>query len=291
MSTTMNGTLTDARNDEHDGLAGRELGEPGGRAQLPAGAACSRSRRGTYFRLEIEVCAAGGRYVEAPVSGSRVPAEQGQLVAMLAGEPVACADVAGFLGAFCKETVVCGPVPNALLMKLSVNVFLIALVTGLAEAMHFAGHHWLDLDQFVTVLDASPMASEVSRLKARKLVSHDFHAQAAIGDVLENTRLIVEAARDVSIVSPLLDSAKSFIARRRRSVWPTPTWWPWLMQSKLADLDELHPRSPANRDAAHAVSLSLAPETAATAGNSGGRLRIRAEHPPGTRRNHQDQAR
>lgn len=36
--------------------------------------------------LRDDIRSAGGRYVEAPVSGSRVPAEQGQLVAMLAGD-------------------------------------------------------------------------------------------------------------------------------------------------------------------------------------------------------------
>jgi len=41
----------------------------------------------------------------------------------------------------CRETIICGPVPNAILMKLSVNLFLISLVTGLAEAVHFADRH------------------------------------------------------------------------------------------------------------------------------------------------------
>ena len=36
-------------------------------------------------RLATDTTRAGGRYVEAPVSGSRVPAEQGQLVGMVAG--------------------------------------------------------------------------------------------------------------------------------------------------------------------------------------------------------------
>ena len=38
------------------------------------------------LRLEHDIRAAGGAYVESPVSGSRVPAQAGQLVAMLAGE-------------------------------------------------------------------------------------------------------------------------------------------------------------------------------------------------------------
>ena len=155
--------------------------------------------------LEEEVRSAGGRYVEAPVSGSRKPAETGQLVAMLAGDADAIAEVRPMLSAMCREIMVCGQVPNALLMKLSVNLFLIALVTGLAEAVHFADRNGLDLNQFMAVLDVGPMASDVSRVKTPKLIGRDFAVQAAITNVLENNRLIAEVARGAGIASPLLD--------------------------------------------------------------------------------------
>ena len=155
--------------------------------------------------LEADIRSAGGRYVEAPVSGSRKPAEAGQLVAMLAGEADAVVDIRPVLAPMCRETMVCGLVPNALLMKLSVNLFLISLVTGLAEAVHFAENNGLDLKQLLAVLDAGPMASDVSRVKAPKLVGRDFAVQAAISNVLENNRLIAEVAREIGIASPLLD--------------------------------------------------------------------------------------
>jgi 3-hydroxyisobutyrate dehydrogenase len=155
--------------------------------------------------LEADIRAAGGSYIEAPVSGSRKPAEAGQLVAMLAGEQRAIEDVRPRLQPMCRETFVCGPVPAALLMKLSVNLFLITMVAGLAEAVHFGGRYGIDLQQFLAVLDASPMASSVSRVKAPKLVDGDFAAQASIFDVLYNTRLVAEAAREAGIASPLLD--------------------------------------------------------------------------------------
>ena len=90
-------------------------------------------------------------------------------------------------------------------MKLSVNLFLISLVTGLAEAVHFADRHGLNLNQLVAVLNAGPMASDVSRQKAPKLVARDFAVQATISNVLENNRLIAEAAREAGVASPLLD--------------------------------------------------------------------------------------
>src|SRR5690242_122772 len=82
--------------------------------------------------LEDAVRAAGGNYVEAPVSGSRKPAEAGELVAMLAGDPAAVAAVRPLLRPLCHQMFDCGPVPNALLTKLAVNIFLITMVTGLA---------------------------------------------------------------------------------------------------------------------------------------------------------------
>ncbi|MFF8905005.1 NAD(P)-dependent oxidoreductase [Streptomyces olivaceoviridis] len=155
--------------------------------------------------LETEIRAAGGRYVEAPVSGSRVPAEQGQLVAMLAGEEAAVAAVRPLLAPVCREAFACGAVPGALLMKLAVNLFLITQVTGLTEAFHFAERQGLDRQLFLDVLDAGPMASAVSRMKAPKLRERDFAVQAAALDVLKNNRLIAEAARKAHLASPLLD--------------------------------------------------------------------------------------
>ncbi|MDG4825857.1 NAD(P)-dependent oxidoreductase [Asanoa sp. WMMD1127] len=162
--------------------------------------------------LAEEVRTRGGRYVEAPVSGSRKPAEAGELVVMLAGDPDAVATVGPLLAPLSRGTFDCGPVPGALTMKLAVNLFLITLVTGLAEAVHFAARHGLDLEQFVTVLDAGPMASAVSRVKARKLVDRDFAVQASITNVLDNNRLVAEAARAAGLASPLLDAAHALYA-------------------------------------------------------------------------------
>jgi 3-hydroxyisobutyrate dehydrogenase len=162
--------------------------------------------------LEADIRVAGGRYVEAPVSGSRRPAEEGQLVAMLAGEAGVVDEVRPLLAPMCRETVVCGAVPNALLMKLAVNIFLITSVTGLAEAAHFAGRQGLDMGVFRAVVDAGQMASGISRIKSGKLVERDFSVQAAITDVLKNNRLVAEAARQAGVASPLLDACHALYA-------------------------------------------------------------------------------
>lgn len=155
--------------------------------------------------LERDINLAQGQYVEAPVSGSKKPAESGQLVGMLAGDTGAIETIRPLLEPVCRQSFECGSVPNASLMKLAVNLFLITMVTGLVEAFHFAERHTLDLEQFAAVLDAGPMTSNVSRMKVSKLVSQDFAMQAGITDVLKNNRLIADAARKSQIASPLLD--------------------------------------------------------------------------------------
>ncbi|WP_433506665.1 NAD(P)-dependent oxidoreductase [Pseudonocardia halophobica] len=156
--------------------------------------------------LEVDVRAAGGRYVEAPVSGSRTPAEEGTLVGMLAGAPDDVARARPLLAPLCARTVECGPVPSALRMKFAVNTVLITLVTGLAEAWRLAAAHGLDPRLFAEVLDAGPMASPLSRVKLGKLLAGDFAAQAAIDDVLKNCRLVSESAREAGSPAPLMDA-------------------------------------------------------------------------------------
>jgi len=162
--------------------------------------------------LAADVRRAGGLYVECPVSGSRVPAEEGRLVGMMAGDSQRFAELRGLLAPVCSQIVECGECPSALLMKLSVNLFLITMVAGLCEAFHFAERQGLDPFLLQAILDAGPMASRVSRGKLDKLVASDFSVQAAITDVLMNSRLVAEQARRAGLASPLLDASHALFA-------------------------------------------------------------------------------
>ncbi|MEG3143452.1 NAD(P)-dependent oxidoreductase [Sphingomonas sp. RT2P30] len=157
--------------------------------------------------LAADVAACGGRYVEAPVSGSRLPAEQGALVCMLAGGADDVARARALVAPMCRQTFACGAVPGALLTKLAVNLYLITMVTGLVEAVHFAQVSGVDLALLRAVLDAGPMASAVSTMKLDKLLAGDLSPQASLDDVLMNSRLVAGAARAAGIATPLLDAS------------------------------------------------------------------------------------
>src|SRR5262245_32485499 len=155
--------------------------------------------------LEKDTQDVGGRFVEAPVSGSRVPAETGQLVAMAAGDQSVVADVSPLLRTMCHEIVFCGSAGSGLRMKLAVNIFMLVLATGLSEAVHFADRQKLDRQLLQRVLNAGPMVNAFSRIKLAKLVADDFSAQALAHDGCNSTRLITDAARDAHIATSLTD--------------------------------------------------------------------------------------
>jgi 3-hydroxyisobutyrate dehydrogenase len=147
---------------------------------------CMSSNAPEYSRaLAADIIAAGGRYAEAPVSGSRKPAEAGQLVALLAGEPEVMNDVAPLLAPMCRKTVRCGPVGNGLLMKLSVNLVLNQLTAALAEAVHFADQHALDLLAFEAAFNAGSMASDFTRVKISEARDARLHPAGGHGRRVE----------------------------------------------------------------------------------------------------------
>ena len=142
--------------------------------------------------------------MEAPVSGSRAPAEEGRLVGMVAGDADALERVLPLLTPLCASVFRCGAVPGALRMKLAANHFLIGMVTVLAEAVHAARAIGVDLDTLRQVLDAGPMASAVSRIKLDKLVRRDFVAQAAIRDVGTIACLVSAQCERAAADAPLI---------------------------------------------------------------------------------------
>lgn len=167
--------------------------------------------------LAADVARAGGRYVEAPVSGSRPVAEAGQLVVMLSGREADLDAVEPFVAPMGRAVVRCGPVPGALRTKLAVNLFLITMVTGLCEAWALATAAGLDLATFRRVLDEGPMASAVSRAKSEMLLEGRFPVQAGLRDVLYNAGLVSAAAADVGRDVPLLSESLRLFAEADRA--------------------------------------------------------------------------
>lgn len=167
--------------------------------------------------LARDIVDAGGRYAEAPVSGSRVPAERGELVGMLAGDANTFDAIRPLLRPLCTRVFECGAVPGALRMKLAANHYLVGTVAVLAETVHAAGCAGIDLALLRDVLDAGPMASAVSRTKLDKLVRGDFSPQAAIRDVATIAELVLAECERGGGDTPLIRRSAALFRRAAQS--------------------------------------------------------------------------
>lgn len=154
--------------------------------------------------LQHAITAQGGRYVEAPLSGSRLPAERGELVAMIAGAAEDKARIAPVLRHFSATIVDCGDVPQALAMKLASNLLLGPIMVGLVDATAFARRAGLDLALFADVLLGGQMASPIVKAKLAKLLADDHSPHAAIGNVILSAGIALTAAAALGLDQTLL---------------------------------------------------------------------------------------
>lgn len=159
-------------------------------------------------RLAAEIEAAGGAFVEAPVSGSRRAAAEAQLVAMLAGREPQIARARRLIAPMCRQILVAGAAPRALALKLAVNLYLLTTVTALAEAAGLAQRLGVDPGAFQAVIAGGQLGSAVAVGKLAKMATADYAPEAAIADVCKNARLIAAAASQAGAPFPMLEESR-----------------------------------------------------------------------------------
>lgn len=170
--------------------------------------------------LAMDVAAWGGAYLEAPVSGSRVPAERGQLVCLLGGDPAVAEAVAPLLRSMCKDQIFCGNVGDALRMKLAINLYLCSSLVALAEATNFAMKAGLPLDKFKEAVTIGPLSSDFVAIKLPKMIEKDFALQASTADAHASTCLIRTEAARLRAATPQLDVSSALYRQAAETVGP-----------------------------------------------------------------------
>ncbi|KAH7007803.1 putative NAD binding NADP oxidoreductase coenzyme F420-dependent [Macrophomina phaseolina] len=159
------------------------------------------------FSIELAdaVSKSGGNFIEMPVSGSRVPAERGELVGMLARDRNVVERVQGVFEAFTSKAVYCGQVGSALRMKYAAKLWNITMTAGLAEAVPLTRAQGLDTRAFAEVRNAGSMASPYSRVKVGKMLRMDWEGQALVRDCYNSTQLITAAGKEAGVELPLIE--------------------------------------------------------------------------------------
>ena len=96
-------------------------------------------------------------FVDAPVSGSKGPAEAGQLLMLASGPPEADAIVSPAFSAIGRKTVWLGEAGQGSRMKLVVNAYMSILLEGVAEALELADRRGIDDAKLAEAIEGGPL--------------------------------------------------------------------------------------------------------------------------------------
>jgi 3-hydroxyisobutyrate dehydrogenase len=155
-------------------------------------------------RLVAMAADAGVAFVDAPVSGTKQPAEQGTLVVLASGAPDARARCAPVFDAVGAKTVELGDEPGGgTRMKLVLNAWLVALVEGLAESIQLAEGLGIDPAAFLEIIDGGPLGPPYAKLKGTMMIERSYEPSFALRWALKDTGLVEEAARAAGLDLPL----------------------------------------------------------------------------------------
>ncbi len=132
-------------------------------------------------------------FVDAPVSGSRTPAENGQLLVLASGPPEAEQSLEPIFAALARATLWLGPAGAGTRMKLVLNTWLAFQTEGAAESAALAEQLGVSTTALFDALRDNPLASPYALSKLTKMVEQDFRADFALDWALKDLDLVASA--------------------------------------------------------------------------------------------------
>jgi 3-hydroxyisobutyrate dehydrogenase-like beta-hydroxyacid dehydrogenase len=189
---------------------------------------CATLAEEDMTKMNEAVLAKGGHFLEAPVSGSKVPAAQGQLIFLCAGSKTLFdsvvdngLNVMGKASHFFSDTVGFGT-----RAKLVVNSLMGTMVAAFSEGIALAENVGLDASTMIQVISQGAIASPVYALKGPKMIAHDHAPNFPLKHAHKDMKLASDMAKNAGVEYSVMDTAEALFAKARDD-----------MELNVADLD------------------------------------------------------
>ena len=191
-----------------DGGVAGEFAERAVWAQMGTiGVSATAEIAGRLGRLRPDVM-----FVDAPVSGSKGPAEQGQLLILASGPAGAKAITGPVFSAIGRKTVWLGEAGQGSRMKLVVNAYMSVLIEGVAEALELATQLGIDGAMLAEAIEGGPLDAPIADAKLHKMERADYAPEFPLQWALKDVDLAIGAAPGATL--PLLAA----LSRQWRSI-------------------------------------------------------------------------
>jgi len=159
----------------------------------------------TARRIDAAISARGGRFLEAPVSGSKKPAEDGTLVILAGGDRSLFEEVLPALDVLGKKNIYLGETGSGAAMKLTVNMVMGQMMVALSEGLALADKAGLSATDLLDVLAAGALANPLFALKGPKVARGDYEVAFPLKHAQKDLRLAL--ALGDAVAQPLPGAA------------------------------------------------------------------------------------
>ncbi len=144
--------------------------------------------------------------VDAPVSGSTHPAEEGQLTILASGPDSAKATLEPVFAALASRVLWVGKAGMGSRLKLATNHWMISSVAALAESMHLCDAMGLNQQHFIELLDGGPLGSVYAMQKLDEMRRHEYPAGFPVRLALKDLELVHEVEESSQTTMPVLQA-------------------------------------------------------------------------------------
>jgi 3-hydroxyisobutyrate dehydrogenase len=146
--------------------------------------------------------AGAATFVDAPVLGTREPAEAGQLTVLASG--AGRERLGPLFDAVAAKVVDMGDEIGAgTRMKLVINAWVVTITEGVAESIALAEGLGLDPQRFLDIIDGGPMGPPYAKLKGTMMIERRFAPSFPLALAAKDAGLVVDAARAAGLDLPL----------------------------------------------------------------------------------------
>ena len=157
----------------------------------------------------------GYRYLDAPVSGSLVPAEKGELIFFIGGEETNLTQVRELLDIMGKAIVHVGQNGQGSSMKIVNNMLLAHAMTAFAEALRLGTALGISEEMLCQTLLNGPAAAPFLKSKQSKLLNRDFAPEFPLEWLHKDLHLASITAYEQNVALPALQTTKELYAQAK----------------------------------------------------------------------------
>jgi 3-hydroxyisobutyrate dehydrogenase len=146
----------------------------------------------------------GLRFVDAPVLGTKQPAEQGDLIVLASGPQDMAARLAPILDAVGKRTMWVGEAGIGTRLKIAVNTWILSVVEGAAETLALAEGLGLDPSLVLDAVEGGPLDLPYLQMKGRAMIERSFEPAFRLALAAKDAALVEDAAAERGLDLPLV---------------------------------------------------------------------------------------